>query len=150
MLGRVATAAFALVASLGAIVLGEFFVASPVALAADDAPLGGQWSATAMTSTWKIGDWGPACGPEPSGGGAPAGTVTVVDQGNELVMTGSGRTFSTRECWEQFPGLTRTSHSAGARTWRNTCRTGASDPRQASLVTTITAADHQLAIHEHG
>lgn len=150
MPGRVAIAAFALLASLGAIVFGESLFASPVALAAGDAPLGGQWSATAMTSTWKIGDWGPACGPQPSGGGAPAGTVTVVDQGGELVLTGAGRTFSTRECWEQFPGLTRTSHSAGGGTWRNTCRTGTSDPRQASLVTTITATNQQIAFDETG
>jgi hypothetical protein len=150
MHGRFAIASLAFGVSLGAIVLGESFVSTRVALAADDASLGGQWSATAMTSTWKIGDWGPACGPQPSGGGAPAGTVTVVDQGNELVMTGAGRTFSTRECWEQFPGLTRTSHSVGAGTWRNTCRTGATDPRQASLVTTITATHTQIDFDETG
>jgi hypothetical protein len=150
MQGPISNASLVLLASRGTIVLGALFFAPRPALAADDASLGGQWSATAMTTTWKIGDWGPACGPEPSGGGAPAGTVTVVDQGNELVMTGAGRTFSTRECWEQFAGLTRTSHSVGAGTWRNTCRTGATDPRQASLVTTITATNTQIAFDETG
>jgi hypothetical protein len=134
-------------ASLVAIVL---FASSESARAADDAPLGGQWSATAMTETWRIGDWGPACGPKPSGGGAPAGTVTVQEQGGELSWTGAGRAYSTRECWEQFPGLTRTSHSAGGRSWRNTCRTPAGDPRQASLVTSISATNTQIAFDETG
>ena len=120
------------------------------ARAADDASLSGQWSATAMTVNWKIGDWGAACGPKPSGGGAPAGTVTVTQQGSELVLSGAGRTYSTRECWEQFPGLTVTSHSVGGRTWRNTCRTPPSDPRQANLVTTITATNAQIAFDETG
>jgi hypothetical protein len=133
--------------SLVAIVL---LASSESAHAADALPLGGQWSATAMTETWKIGDWGPACGPKPSGGGAPAGTVTVQEQGGELSWTGAGRAYSTRECWEQFPGLTRTSHSAGGRNWRNTCRTPAGDPRQASLVTSISATNTQIAFDETG
>jgi hypothetical protein len=117
---------------------------------AADAPLDGQWSATAMTVNWKIGDWGAACGPKPSGTGAPAGTVTIKEQGAELLMSGAGRTLTTKECWEQYPGLTVTSHSAGSRTWRNTCRTAQGDPRQAHLVTTITATNSQIAFDETG
>jgi hypothetical protein len=117
---------------------------------AADAPLDGQWSATAMTVNWNIGEWGAACGPKPSGTGAPAGTVTVAEQGAELSMSGAGRTFTTRECWEQFPGLTVTSHSAGSRSWRNTCRTPATDPRQAHLVTTVTATNSQIVFDETG
>ncbi|HEX6272627.1 MAG TPA: zinc ribbon domain-containing protein [Polyangiaceae bacterium] len=117
---------------------------------AADAPLDGQWSATAMAANWKIGDWGAACGPKPTGTGAPAGTVTIKEQGAELSMSGAGRTFTTKECWEQFPGLTVTSHSAGSRTWRNTCRTPPRDPRQAHLVTTITATNGQIAFDETG
>jgi hypothetical protein len=115
-----------------------------------DAPLDGQWSATAMTVNWKIGDWGAACGPKPTGTGAPAGTVTIKEQGPELSMSGAGRTLTTKECWEQFPGLTVTSHSAGSRTWRNTCRTPPGDPRQAHLVTTITATNAQIVFDETG
>ncbi|HVR20352.1 MAG TPA: zinc ribbon domain-containing protein [Polyangiaceae bacterium] len=103
-----------------------------------------------MTANWKIGDWGTACGPKPSGTGGPAGTVTITQQGAELAMSGAGRTYSTRECWEQFPGLGVTSHSAGSRTWRNTCRTPPGDPRQAHLVTTITATNTQIAFDETG
>jgi predicted amidophosphoribosyltransferase len=117
---------------------------------ADEARLDGQWSATAMSANWKIGDWGAACGPQPSGTGAPAGTVTVEQRGSELVMSGAGRTFSTTECWEQFPGLTRTSHSVGGKTWRNTCRTPPGDPRQAQLITTVTASDRQIVFDETG
>lgn len=61
-----------------------------------------------------------------------------------------GRTYSTSECWEQFPGLSRQSHSAGARAWRTACKTAASDPRQASLVTTISATDTQIRFDETG
>jgi hypothetical protein len=155
-LGKVSAAVFLVsltfgeLACLVPLAFGSLLGTEEVANAAEDAPLGGQWSATAMSSTWKIGDWGPACGPQPSGGGAPAGTVTVEQRGNELVLTGAGRTYSTTECWEQFPGLARTSHSAGARTWRNTCRTPPGDPRQASLVTTITATNAQIAFDETG
>lgn len=112
--------------------------------------LAGRWTASAMRVDWNIGDWGPACGPQPSGGGAPSGAVTVTVAGNELTLSGAGRTYSTTECWEQFPGLTRVSHSSGTRAWRNVCKTPASDPRQASIVTTITATDSQISFDETG
>src|SRR5262245_28743470 len=149
MLSRIASVSLGVALSFAAIALLEVR-ASNVAHAADDAPLSGQWSATAMTATWKIGDWGPACGPEPSGTGAPAGTASVVEQGSELVIIGPGRTCSTKECWEQYPGLRLTSHSAGVKNWRNTCRTAPGDPRQAQLVTTVTASSTQIAFDETG
>lgn len=103
-----------------------------------------------MRSDWVIGDWGKACGPAPSGGGAPAGSVTIAVSGNELRLHGAGRDYSSAECWEQFPGLTRVSHSASARAWRNTCKTKAGDPRQATIVTTISATDNQISFDETG
>lgn len=112
--------------------------------------LSGRWSATPLTATWNIGDWGSACGPKPSGGGLGSATVVVTDTGGELVINGSGRVYTTRECWEEYPGLSRTSHTAGSRNWRTTCRTPASDPRQASLVTTVTASDNQIIFDEAG
>lgn len=92
-----------------------------------------------MRVDWRIGSWGPACGPPPSGGGAPTGTVVIRTAGAELVMSGAGRAFSTTECWEQYPGLTRTSHTASPGRWSTVCQTPAGDSRQARLVTTITA-----------
>lgn len=116
-----------------------------------DAPtLAGSWTATAMRSDWNVGEWGQACGPSPSGGGAPAGSVTITSAGNELQLSGAGRDYSTAECWEQYPGLNRVSHSAGARGWRTACKTKASDPRQASIVTTISATDTSIAFDETG
>ncbi|HEY2407620.1 MAG TPA: zinc ribbon domain-containing protein [Polyangiaceae bacterium] len=112
--------------------------------------LAGRWNAGAMRADWAVGQWGGACGPAPSGTGAPGGIVTVTQQGSELVMSGAGRTFSTAECWEQFPGLVRTSHASGARNWHSACRTGAGDPRQASLVTSISATDTQITFDETG
>ncbi len=116
-----------------------------------DAPtLAGSWTATAMRSDWSIGAWGAACGPSPTGGGAPGGNVTITTSGSELNMVGAGRNYSTSECWEQFPGLTRVSHSGGARGWRSSCKTKANDPRQATLVTTISATDTSIAFDETG
>jgi hypothetical protein len=119
-------------------------------VSADSPTLSGRWSATAMRSDWNIGDWGKACGPAPSGGGAPAGPVTVSQVGGELSFKGAGRDFTTAECWEQYPGLTRASHSGGARSWRSVCKTAAGDPRQASIVTTISATDGVINFDETG
>lgn len=136
-----------------------FMVAFQVALAlwalcaharADVPTLAGSWTATAMRSDWSIGAWGAACGPSPTGGGAPGGAVTIAVSGSELNMVGAGRNYSTSECWEQFPGLTRVSHSGGARGWRSSCKTKPNDPRQATLVTTISATDTSIAFDETG
>lgn len=112
--------------------------------------LSGAWTATALSSSWKIGDWGAACGPKPSGGGEPSGTATISESGGELVISGVGRTYTTRECWEQFPGLTRTGHTVLPGVWRTTCKSPAGDPRQASIVTTLTASPDQIVFDETG
>jgi len=110
--------------------------------------LSGSWSATAMHVQWNIGEWGAACGPRPSGGGSGAGTVTVKQVGSELSISGLGREWSTTQCWEQYPGLARRSHSAGTRGWRNVCKTADSDPRQATVVTTLSATDTTMSFDE--
>ncbi|HYQ27181.1 MAG TPA: hypothetical protein VER04_08175 [Polyangiaceae bacterium] len=117
---------------------------------ADSPTLAGRWSATPMRSDWIIGEWGKPCGPTPSGGGAPGGSVTITSSGSELQLSGGGRDYSTSECWEQFPGLSRISHSNGLRGWRSTCKTKAGDPRQATIVTTISASDNQISFDETG
>jgi hypothetical protein len=103
-----------------------------------------------MRVDWNIGDWGQACGPRPSGTGAPGGSVKVVQNGNELSITGAGRNFSTTECWEQFPGLSRLSHSGGKRGWKSVCKTAAGDPRQATIITTLSATDNRISFDETG
>jgi hypothetical protein len=112
--------------------------------------LAGSWTASPLTTTWKLGDWGKACGPPPSGGGAPGGPVTITERGNELTFIGAGRVFSTTECWEQLPNLQRISHSASGRRFQNVCATPKSDPRQARLVTTISASDARVDFDETG
>jgi hypothetical protein len=114
------------------------------------ASLDGKWTATALTANWNIGDWGAACGPKPSGGGEPGGIAIVTQSGNELVISGVGRTYRTTECWEQFPGLSRTGHTAAQRSWRTSCKSPASDPRQAKIVTSVTATDDQIIFDETG
>ncbi len=117
---------------------------------ADSPTLAGRWSATPMRSDWIVGEWGKACGPAPSGGGAAGGSVTITSAGSELHMSGAGRDYSTSECWEQFPGLSRVSHSGGQRGWRSSCKTKAGDPRQATIVTTISATDNLISFDETG
>ena len=103
-----------------------------------------------MHAQWNIGEWGAACGPRPSGGGSGAGTVDVKQVGSELSISGLGRDWSTTQCWEQYPGLARRSHSAGTRGWRNVCKTADSDPRQATVVTTLSATDTTMSFDETG
>jgi uncharacterized Zn-finger protein len=112
--------------------------------------LSGTWSASPLVERWNIGQWGDKCGPRPSPQGAPGGTVTITQTGNELTISGAGRSYSTTNCWEQMPGLSRTSHSASARGWSNRCTTAAGDPRQATIVTTISATDDAISFDETG
>jgi hypothetical protein len=137
---------------LGFVAIAALFgaFAAPQSAGAQATSLAGQWTATPLTVNWKIGDWGQACGPKPSGGGGPSGTATIEESGGELIISGVGRTHSTRECYEQLPGLSRTGHTAGTRSWRTTCKSSAEDPRQATLVTTVTATDNQITYDETG
>jgi ribosomal protein L40E len=117
---------------------------------AQEKTLSGRWSASAMRVTWSVGDWGESCGPRPSGGGAGAGVVTISQSGSELTMTGAGGNYSTQRCWEQYPGLAVVNHSGGRRGWRTVCRTGAGDPRQATVTTTLNATDDAISFDEVG
>ena len=112
--------------------------------------LAGSWTASPLVVSWQIGDWGKVCGPQPSGGGVAGGAVTITQNGSELTFAGAGRGFSTAECWEQHPGLARISHSASARNFQNVCKTAAGDPRQAKVVTTISATDSRINFDETG
>jgi hypothetical protein len=124
---------------------------APLLRADAPATLSGQWSATALTEKWSIGDWGSACGPKPTSSGERGGTATIQQTGDELSITGVGHAFSTSSCWEPLPGLVRTSHAASSRSWRTTCKSPAGDPRQSSLVTTLIAtSDQQISFDETG
>src|SRR5690606_18592372 len=114
--------------------LATLLALQPRSAFADDAApptLAGTWSASAMTEAWSTQSWGDACGPKPLASGAPAGTVTVTDQGSELSFSGAGRSASTASCWDPTPGLQRTNHSKGKRGWSSTCASPAGDPRRA-------------------
>ncbi|RYZ10200.1 MAG: zinc ribbon domain-containing protein [Myxococcales bacterium] len=112
--------------------------------------LAGTWTASPLAVSWQLGDWGKACGPAPSGGGEGGGTVTITQSGNELAFAGAGRSYTTSECWEQYPGIQRISHSASARSFQNVCKTAAGDPRQTKLVTTLSATDNRINFDETG
>ena len=112
--------------------------------------LSGTWSATSMVERYNVGEWGSKCGPRPGGQGAPGGSVTISQVGNELDIRGAGRSYSTTNCWEQAPGLQRVSHSASARGWSNRCTTAAGDPRRATVITTISATDDAIHFDETG
>ncbi len=112
--------------------------------------LAGKWTASPLSVNWQLGDWGKACGPTPSGGGEGGGSVTITQSGGELTIAGTGRNFTTGECWERYPGIQRISHSASARNFQNVCKTSAGDPRQAKLVTTLSATDSRINFDETG
>ncbi|MEP7124134.1 MAG: hypothetical protein ABJE95_24620 [Byssovorax sp.] len=114
--------------------------------------LNGTWSASGLSESWTYSDWGEACGPKQPGNGAGGGTVRVQEGGGELSFSGAGRSFSTAECWEQMPGLARTSHSAsgGGRSWTTRCSSPANDPRHAAVVTRIQATDTSISLSETG
>lgn len=125
-------------------------VGARVAAAAEPASFDGVWNASALRSDWNIGDWGPACGPRPSGGNEPGGSVTIAAQGAELTLSGLGRTYSTTQCWEQYPGLSRVSHSGAAPSWRTVCKTPKGDVRQATVITTLSGTGSRLSFDETG
>jgi hypothetical protein len=133
-----------------AAIVGALILVAPRHAYAQDKTLSGRWAATAMSVQWSIGDWGEACGPKPGGGGAPAGTVTVQQRGGELSMSGAGRSYSTTQCWEQFPGLSPVSHSGGKRGWNTVCKTPPGDPRQATVRTSLNASDDFIGLNETG
>lgn len=127
--------------------------AAPRATRAEGEPtLSGAWSASGVSEQWSIASWGDACGPRPKPQGAPGGAVQIKQSGSELMISGAGRAWSTADCWEQMPGLARTSHSASgnARAWRTRCATPAGDPRRATVVTTTSATDSSLVMTETG
>lgn len=117
---------------------------------ADVPTLSGTWTASPLVVSWQLGDWGKACGPAPSGGGEGGGSVTITQSGNELAISGTGRNYTTGECWERYPGMQRISHSGSARAFQNVCKTAAGDPRQAKVVTTINATDSRINFDETG
>jgi len=125
--------------------------AAPLARADGPISFAGSWSASPLSTSWSIGDWGDACGPKPTGTLERGAVVTIQQVSGDLVVSGLGRSYDTSSCWEPLPGLLRTSHSAGARSWRTTCKSPAGDPRQSSLVTTIGVVDDDtLAFDETG
>jgi hypothetical protein len=130
---------------VGARVARAQTVDAPVA-----APLAGRWRAEPMTVRWVVGSWGEACGPRPSGGGDQGGPVTIEERGGELVFSGEGGSFTTEQCWQMHPGVTRASHSASSGSWKSTCRSAPSDPRQEVLQTTISVAGDTITLSESG
>ncbi len=99
---------------------------------------------------WRIGDWGPACGPAPSGGSEAGGSVTVEDDGKVLTLRGLGRTYRSDQCWEKLPGLITKSSGAGGSTRRTVCKSAPGDPRQTTLTTTWTIRPDALYFDEAG
>jgi hypothetical protein len=122
------------------------------AWAQDKPTLSGSWSASALTERWSVVEWGEACGPRPSPQGAGGGAVQIREQGGELSIVGAGRAFSTAECWEQLPGVARSSHSqsGGGRSWRTRCTSAPNDSRRTAITTSISATDSTLVLSEVG
>lgn len=114
------------------------------------APLAGKWHADPMTVRWVIGSWSEACGPRPSGGGDPGGEVTIEELDGELVFQREGRRFSTEQCWQMHPALSRQHHSKSAGSWKTTCRSAPKDARQEILQTTVSVDGETISLQESG
>ena len=127
---------------------GIVAVALPVG-AQERPTLAGSWSASALGERWNIGDWGDACGPKPAPRGAAGGSVQIAESGGELTFSGGGYP-RTSGCFEMGGPIAVSSHSASARFWRTRCSTSASDPRKATIVTTISATDSAISFDETG
>ena len=122
----------------------------PAGFEAPTAPLAGKWRAEPMTVRWVIGSWGEACGPRPTGGGDQGGVVTLEEQGDELVFQGEGSRFSTDQCWQMHPALSRQSHSNAPGSWKTTCRSAPRDARQEILQTTVSVSGDVISLQESG
>nr|MCU0681168.1 hypothetical protein [Polyangiaceae bacterium] len=118
-----------------------------IAPARAEGPLDGPWSAGVLTERWVTGDWGEACGPKPAAQGAPAATVSVIQQAGELVFSGGGYN-RTSSCYEAGLALRVRSHSANPRSWRTECASDANDSRQAHLVTTLSAPSDTILVFD--
>lgn len=139
------------VRGLWIILVAGFTVTSPAsAQPREPSRLDGRWQAGPLSEAWTVQAWGTACGPRPTGSAAAGGLVQVQQQGVELSIVGLGRKFTTRQCWEQFPGLSAATHSASERAWRTVCRTAPTDPRQAKVTTAISATENTLSLTETG
>lgn len=139
--------------SLTAPIAGLLILAAPrVAWGDERLTLSGSWTASPLVETWSLADWGPACGPKPPSSGGGGGSVQIREQGGELSILGAGRAFSTAECWEQQPGMSRTSHSqsGNGRFWRTRCSNAANNPLRMAVVTTISATDSSISLNEIG
>lgn len=111
----------------------------------------GQWTASALSEVWNFPAWPAACGPRPTPESSAGGSSLVNEESGELSFSGLGRAFRTNQCWEQYPGLRRVAHSRSAGAWSSTCKSAASDPRQANVHTQVTAfGDTLLKFRETG
>jgi hypothetical protein len=123
---------------------------APAALGESGIAMTGRWSAGVLRTAWTLSNWGDNCGPSPVGGSDAGGLVTVTQHGAELTIEGLGRNFSSSNCWDQQPGVSAVSHSAGQRQWTTTCRSAAGDPRRVTITTTLTASDTTMDLDEVG
>ena len=139
-----------MVAVIAACVFALCFGLAGPSFAADRPTLAGVWSESIMTERWNIGQWGEQCGPKPVSRDIPGGQATVVEEGVELVVTSSDRTYRTASCYESMPGLVQSSHTVTQRSWQTRCVSAPNDPRQTTLVTNLTATDTTMSLDETG
>ena len=112
--------------------------------------LAGRWSASTMRTSYTSDPWGDACGPKPSVSSEPGGIVTITQRGQELTLSGLGRSFGTANCWETIPGGRTISHTAAERSWRTVCQSPAGDSRRSAVTTSLTATDDRIDFVETG
>ena len=128
----------------------SLFGAALIAVSAKADSLDGTWTASALRVSWSIGDWGKDCGPRPSGGGEPGGSVTITSSGAGFTLSGLGRNYSSSQCWEQMPGLATRSRSTGKDAMQITCTMPPGDPRHAKVTTSWFPQGDTIVFDETG
>lgn len=121
-----------------------------VAAADPGPPPSGRWSAGVLQSVWSLDNWGNECGPSPVGSSEAGGLVTLGHSGNEIIITGLGRSFSSASCWDPQPNVAVASHTAGPGRWSTVCRSAPGDPRRVSITTALALNGSVLDLNESG
>jgi hypothetical protein len=112
--------------------------------------LSGRWSASTLRTSWTAEPWGAACGPRPTATSEAGGIVAITQSGNELSISGVGRTYSSSGCWEAIPNGRIISHTASAGAIRTVCQSAAGDPRRSAITTTLSLTEDRIELVEAG
>ncbi len=113
----------------------------------------GSYKASALREEVKLDSWPKECGIAPASSSQGGGeTAELSLSGDELKITGGGRSYTTSACYDQLPTLTRETHSKDVAKgqWRTRCTTPAGDARHATVETSVAVSGDRVDLTEVG